>query len=197
MTDESDFQELWRRVRQGDPAAAESLIRQYETELRIIARVRLKSPGLRREMDSMDICQSVLANFYVRATSGQFELKGPDDLLKLLATMVRNKVIDKARRQQTNRRDVGREVATTADVDPAGNDQTASQIVAAREIYEKFQQKLTADERDLVARRHAGAEWDEIAADIGGTPEALRKRCSRAIDRVAEELGLDESGLHT
>lgn len=195
MSVDSDFQGLWRRVRQGDPVAAESLIRQYEAELRIIARVRLKSPALRREMDSMDICQSVLANFYVRASAGQFELRGPEDLMKLLATMVRNKVTDKARRQQTGMRDHRRVVASTGEFEPAGYDPTASQVVAAREIYELFQQRLAPEERDLIARRHAGADWDDIAATCGGTPEAIRKRCSRAIDRVAEELGLDQSGL--
>lgn len=35
----------------------------------------------------------------------------------------------------------------------------------------------------------------DIVAEFGGTPEAMRKRCSRAIDRLAEELGLDQSGL--
>ena len=38
------------------------------------------------------------------------------------------------------------------------------------------------------------AEWNEIAAELGGTPDGHRMRLTRALDRVAPELGLDDSG---
>ena len=31
-----------------------------------------------------------------------------------------------------------------------------------------------------------------VAAELGGSPEALRKKLTRAVARVAEQLGLDE-----
>ena len=50
----------------------------------------------------------MLASFFVRAALGQYRLDTAEDLVKLLATMVRNKVVDKRRRkrldQQENRR---------------------------------------------------------------------------------------------
>ncbi len=112
MTDSEHFQTMIRQVRTGDADAAASLVKQYESELRIIARVKLNDPRMRRVFDSMDICQSILANFFVRASAGQFEIDTPEQLIKLLATMVRNKVTDHARRQNADRRDMGR----TADV---------------------------------------------------------------------------------
>jgi hypothetical protein len=38
-------------------------------------------------------------------------------------------------------------------------------------------------------------EWAAIASQVGGNPEALRKRLTRAIDRVAVELDLKD-GIH-
>jgi hypothetical protein len=36
----------------------------------------------------------------------------------------------------------------------------------------------------------AGSGWVDIAREFGGTPQAHRIRLSRAIDRLAPELGL-------
>ncbi len=41
--------------------------------------------------------------------------------------------------------------------------------------------------------RSQGFLWDEIAREIGGTPQARRKQWARAVDRVAQEIGLDEA----
>jgi hypothetical protein len=42
----------------------------------------------------------------------------------------------------------------------------------------------------------AGREWNEIAADLGSTPEAVRKKLYHGIDRVARSLGLDLGDIH-
>ncbi len=55
-----------------------------------------------------------------------------------------------------------------------------------------FRERLGPEELRLVEMRHEGREWSGTAAELGGTPEAVRKRLSRALDRVARELGLDE-----
>src|SRR5260370_41051756 len=84
-------------------------------------RVRLSDPALRRLLDSVDICQSVLANFFVRAASGQFELDTADQLVKLLVTMARNKLTNYALQQRAARRDcrrIGKDVSESELVDP-------------------------------------------------------------------------------
>ena len=193
MTDENQFQELIRRVRAGDANAASELVRSYEPAIRRAARIRLVDARLGRVLDSMDICQSVLASFFVRAALGQYELDKPEQLLKLLATMARNKLADHARQEQAGRRDNRRiEAGTAEDRQIAAAGSTPSQRVAAKEILQEVQSRLTDDERTLADQRALGREWADIAAEVGGTPEALRKRLSRAIDRVAQELGLDE-----
>ena len=190
-----DFADLMRQVRAGDAEAAAKLIQHYEAELRIIARVRLNDPGLRRVMDSMDICQSVLANFFVRVSHGQFELDSPEQLLKLLASMIRNKVTDHARRQKADRRNFRRTAGADAyEVDVAGSQETPSQIMSAKELAQACHERFTSDERDLIEQRKLGRGWDELGQEFGVSPDALRKKVTRAVDRVAHEVGLDESG---
>src|SRR5258707_15800653 len=105
MADDVSFQQLIGRVRTGDEQAAAELVRRYEPAIRRAVRFRLTDPRLRRTCDSMDVCQSVLMSFFVRAASGQYDLDTPEQLLKLLTTMARNKLLNQARQQQAARRD--------------------------------------------------------------------------------------------
>jgi RNA polymerase sigma-70 factor (ECF subfamily) len=192
--DDESFRDLIRRVRAGDEQAAAELVRQYEPEIRREVRVRLTDPALRRVVDSVDICQSVLGNFFARAALGQFDLGEPRQLLGLLVTMARNRLTDWARRQSAERRDQGRELsldgAVTRGQEPCAVDPSPSQVVAGKELLEQVRVRMTDEERRIAERRVAGYDWAQIAAEIGGTPEALRKRLARAFDRVAGELGL-------
>src|SRR6266481_6255167 len=108
MIEAEDFRELIARVRRGDDQAAEQLVRSYESTIRMAIRVRLDQSDLRRLLDSMDICQSVLANFFVRVASGQFEIDTPGELVKLLVTMARNRLSNHVRQQRAARRDLRR-----------------------------------------------------------------------------------------
>ena len=186
------FRGLIERVRAGDGPAAAELVRRYEPMIRRAARVRLADHRLGRVLDSMDICQSVLASFFVRASSGQYDLETPDQLLKLLATMARNKLANQANAQRAAKRDVRRVDHGAIDGDLAGRDPTPSVQVAGRELLDLARTRFRPDELRMIDRRRDGAEWAEIAAELGATPEALRKRHERAVDRVARELGLDE-----
>src|SRR5271155_5717236 len=105
MSDDLSFRDLIGRVRQGDEQAAAELVRKYEPAIRRAVRFRLTDTRLRRTCDSMDVCQSVLLSFFVRAASGQYDLDSPEQLLRLLTTMARNKLLNQARQQQAARRD--------------------------------------------------------------------------------------------
>ncbi len=192
MTELGSFQELIRRVRAGDEDAATELVRQYEPEIRREVRVRLTDPGLRRVVDSIDICQSVLGNFFTRAALGQFELDDPRQLLKLLVTMARNRLSDWARRQYADRRDQRREQSLDAalrdGLELFAPDASPSQIVSGKELINQARSRLSDDERRIAELRTAGFDWPEIADKLGGTSESLRKRLARALDRVTGEL---------
>lgn len=192
MPDSESFQALIGRMRAGDQRAAEELIRRYEPMVRRVARVRLVDTRLRRQLDTMDICQSVMGSFFVRAAMGQYELDTPEQLLRLLATMTRNKLANQANHHRAAVRDNRR-------IDPggleageiAGRDGSPSRQLAARELLDEAKRRLSEDERRLLDLRDEGREWAEIAALVNGSPEALRKKLARAIERVANEIGLD------
>ena len=66
------------------------------------------------------------------------------------------------------------------------------EIVAGRELLGRFRQCLNQEERQLAEWRNDGVAWTEIATRLGGTPDARRLQLSRAVDRAARELGLEE-----
>jgi RNA polymerase sigma-70 factor (ECF subfamily) len=189
MSEGPAFRELIDRVRRGDDAAAEELVRRYEPAIRRTVRARLRGAGLRRLLDSTDICQSVLASFFVRAALGRYELGTPEQLLQLLSSMAHHKLTNHARQQGAQRRDQGRNEAVDPEErgipDPGA---TPSRQVAARELLEEARRRLSDQERWLLDLRQRDLSWDEVAATVGGTPDAARKRLERALDRVASEL---------
>jgi DNA-directed RNA polymerase specialized sigma24 family protein len=157
-------------------AQAAELARKYEPVIRMEVRLRLGDPRLQRLVDTMDICQSVLASFFVRAASGEYDLDEPRQLTGLLVVMARNKVAHQARRQRARRRDVapGPDGWDFTDPDPG-----PSRVVAGRELLDEFRARLTVEERRLADLRAEGREWAEIAAELGGTAGARRKQFAR------------------
>ena len=191
---EFDFSEFLRRVRAGDGLAAEELVRRHEAEIRleVRTRLRLQDARLRRVFDSMDICQSVLASFFVRAAVGEFDLEEPRQLVHLLVGMARNKLADRVKHHQRQRRDVRRVQGLDPGAEPTIRaDETPSQLVAGRELLQKFRDRMTEEERRLADLRSNGLDWIAVADALGGTPEGRRKQLSRAIVRIEHQLGLD------
>lgn len=193
MSDSDNFADFLRRIRAGDEQAAQELVRRYEPIIRREIRARLSDPGLNRLLDSMDICQSVLGSFFVRAASGQYDLEQPAQLLPLLMGMARNKLAFAARKNRAQRRD-SRRLSTTG-VEELGLDAreaSPSRVAEGRELLREVQKRLTPEERQLADRRSQGEEWAVIAAELGGTTDGRRMQLTRALDRVTRQLGLDE-----
>jgi RNA polymerase sigma factor (sigma-70 family) len=191
MNQTLSFPELVRKVESGDEQAAAQLVRDFEPLVRRELRFRLRDARARLQLDSMDICQSVMANFFVRVVTGEYSLQEPGDLVKLLVTMTRNKVTEKMRNQHRQRRDSR---LTVRGVDPviASPDPTPSRALAGKELLEQIRQSLNDEERRLLDLRCQGLSWEEIAPLTGGSPGARRKQLVRAIDEMLEKLGLDE-----
>ena len=193
MAEPLAFEELIRRVRAGDQAAAAELVQRDEPAIRRAARFRLAHQGLATLFDSIDICQSVLGSFFVRAASGQYDLENPEQLLGLLVAMARKKLAFQARKQRAERRDYRRVVAgEAAERHFVAGGTSPSDLVEARELLHEVRRRLSPDELLLVELRTQGQPWADIAARLGDGAEALRKKLTRALDRAAQQLGLDE-----
>jgi RNA polymerase sigma factor (sigma-70 family) len=193
MAETDDFAELIRQVRRGDAAAAEQLWRRYEPLLRREIRLRLRDGRLRQRFDENDVCQSVMASFFLHAAAGDFDLDSPQKLQALLGQMGRNKLTSQVRRHQAGRRDLRRgEAMPAADNVLADGGATPSQIISLRELLDRFRAGLSDEERQLADLRAQGQGWADIAAALGGTPDGRRVQLNRAVVRLSRELGLEE-----
>ncbi len=194
MLQEPTFDDFIRRIRAGDAQAAAELVRRYEPAIRMEVRVRLRDPRLRRFFDSMDICQSVLASFFIRAAAGQYDLNEPGQLVRLLVGITRKKVAFNARKQLAQRRHHCRvEPIEPRQFELADLGPSPSERVAGEELLRAFRARLSEEEQQLATLRAQGCSWDTIAGQLGGTPQARRKQLARAVERVSINLGIDES----
>lgn len=195
MLSSDAFHELMNRVQAGDPDAAAELIRHYEPDIRLEVRVRLRVQDgrVRRLLDSMDITQSVLASFFAGVAVGRLAPSDPRQLLGLLVTMARNKLLTQVRDQRRQRRDVRRVQSFEPEtLNLAADVESPSQVVAGRELLGEFRKRLSDEEQQLSELRSRGESWMTIAAALGGTAEGRRKQLERAFSRIARELNLDD-----
>jgi RNA polymerase sigma-70 factor (ECF subfamily) len=126
--------------------------------------------------------------------AGRYRFDTPEEMLRMLAVMARNQVVNDALHHRAERRDHRRASSAgpgewlVADPGPGPD-----QHVAAQELLHKARHLLTPDERHLLELREQGREWAEIAMTRGESSEALRKQLARAVLRVARTLGLEGS----
>jgi hypothetical protein len=184
-----DLAELLARVRQGDEDAARRLVQRYESAIRVAVRTNLSDPRLRRQFDSLDVCQSVLASFFFHLTSGAYDLSIPAQLSALLAKMAQNKVRMRAREQFRQRRDVRR--LSQVDVENAkipGFQAGPEEPVDDQDLVDRSLDMMPPEIRAIADRRMAGELWPEIADAMGGTPDGRRKQFERAVLPIAQSL---------
>ena len=188
MSEPERFEDLIRLARAGDEAAAARLTREFEPFIRRFVRFRMHRRSdhdrLRPELDSADICQSVFKSLFVGLKDGRFELNRPEQLHKLLAAMARFKVASKARRLSVTLRGV---LDPGESDDPVDTGPSPEKAVEDRDLLESIVKRFDADELDLLVRRLDNQPWAAIAAAVGGTAQALRKRLTRALERVRDD----------
>jgi RNA polymerase sigma-70 factor (ECF subfamily) len=184
------------RVRAGDSEAATEIVRTYEPAIRRAIRIRLTDARLRRVLETMDICQSVFASFFVRAALGQFDLDSPDQLVKLLVTIARRKLTDQVRHELADCRDGRRLESPPVDERAiAARDTTPSQAAETADLIVQVRRQLTPEDRYLAEQRALGRPWQELADELHSSPESLRKRLVRAVRIALDQLGVESIRL--
>jgi RNA polymerase sigma-70 factor (ECF subfamily) len=194
MAPNPSFADLIRGIRAGDEAAARQFVGRFETVIRRQVRIHLTDPKLCRLFDTDDVCQMVFASFFIRAAAGQYDLDQPEQLLKLLATMARNKVASLARKQRARPADRQRVEESGLQEKVIAAQAGPSTVFMLSELRQEIERRLSDEERQMVALRKEGRAWSDIAAELGGTPAARCMQFARALNRVAEQLGIDDDG---
>jgi RNA polymerase sigma-70 factor (ECF subfamily) len=195
MAADDAFADMFARVRARDPEATAAFVRHYEAQLRRKVRtwLQLHYPYLRNLLDSVDVCQSVLNGFRLRVALGQCDLETPQDVWNLLVEMSRCRLRQHGHDQSADRRNARRRAAVGSGVLAAvPQGPSPSQVVSARDLLEAVRKRLTNEEWVVAERRLAGCSWAEAATALGGTADGCRMKLTRALDRVACDLGLEE-----
>jgi RNA polymerase sigma factor (sigma-70 family) len=191
MTEDHDFVEFLRRIRTGDAAAATELVRRFEPLIRREVRMRIGDDRLNRAFDSVDVSQSVLACFFSQAATGEYELDQPEQLVRLLLTMARNRLISRARVERRLVRDVRRLTADPGVLEQVADGRPSpSHVVSRREELELLKASLTEEERQIFDLRVGGLSWQEVATRLGGSGPARRMQLSRGLERVEQRREL-------
>ena len=186
-------EDLVRRVRAGDDAAATLLHDRCEPLLRARARRRLVG-GLRRRLGASDIVQEAFAAAFERLDA--FEDQGPGSFRRWMETILDHKASDLMKRHVTaGKRSVRREASGalgSSDAGPAGRDATPSVVVVRaeeREALRRAIEGLDGDDRlvlDLVNGQ--GQDFAEAGRRMGRSAEAARKLFGRAVLRLGRRL---------
>jgi RNA polymerase sigma-70 factor, ECF subfamily len=185
------------RAREGSQSALNRLMAACRPGLRRRAREQLPR-ALDRKEDASDLVQKVLHRATIQVD--RFKGRSIGEFYGWLARMQDKQVLKLLRRWLTQRRDMNREKT----LNPACSDQREL-AVASMPILDRLSHNEECDRLRLAASwcraedtavisQHLfeGRSHDEIAAELGVTPAAVRQRYCRAIRRVGEAVQLLE-----
>jgi RNA polymerase sigma-70 factor (ECF subfamily) len=190
----ASFDDILARARTGDEAALSDLARQYEPEVRAVARVRL-GPALRPYLDTMDLVQSVHRSLLVGLRANKFAFSGPDQLVALAVTIVRRKAArywQRAQRQQ--RLGPSTEDANLPDLlmNLTGSDPDPAKAAETDDAVKRVVGLLDGLDRKLLEFSLQGYKTVEIAEMLGQNADVLRVRLSRLRAKL-RSAGVTES----
>ena len=188
----SDFAQRILLLRLGNSAAVESFVAEYEPYIRRSIRFRINQSSLWAATDSTDVCQSVLGGFLLRLSSGDFDLRTEEDMRRLLMAIAKRKfaMIRRHEFSEKRSRKSTRSLSDMPEIHSSTTDEPSAAFECT-ELADLVKRSLTDNEFDLMCRRRDGQPWDAIATELGVEVATLRKRLSRALQRVAAELDLE------
>ena len=175
---------LLTRLREGNDAAREELLRRYWPRLERWAHGRL--PARARDLhDTGDLVQETLVAAMRRLD--EFEPRHDGALHAYLRTAILNRIRTLASRAKSRGDHVGLESAL-ADAGPSPLEEVIGH--EALERYERALARLRPDDRDAVQLKiELGLPYPEIARELGKpTITAARMAVSRALVRLAVEM---------
>jgi RNA polymerase sigma factor (sigma-70 family) len=184
-----ELQEFFEVLQSGDPSAVEELLREFDPFLRQAIRLRMIDGRLRRAVDTTDIFHSLLKDFLRPKKSSDPPANASAELHAYLAAAVRHKIQTKLRKE---RRHAG---SLPADRQPVSREPAVGEQVEYQDFTHVIKARLDESCRTLFELKSQGLTWAEIAAKLGGRPDALRMRLNRAIAALlsqANDSGYEE-----
>lgn len=188
------------RIQRGDAAALQAMVAEHLPWIEAQVRRRLSS-GIRRDCDTHDFVQEAMIE--VLRDGPRFVIEDTQGFRALLLRIVENNLRDRRRHLHRQRRDVRREQALPDDsvllldapvrsiTEPPAQAERHERLAWLRLALEL----LDPEDRDVIRLR----DWDGLtfarAGELLGLgEEAVRKRYTRALPRLAQKLELLRRG---
>lgn len=181
----NEFADLVSLAARGDPEALDTLARQYEPKIRLVARVLL-GPALRPYLDSVDLAQSVHKSILVGLRDEKFRIAGPEQLVGLALTILRRKAARHWRHLQRQQRlsGAGGEGMAPEVADPVGTGLDPADEAQFQDQVKHLCSHLDDVERRILDLRLEGHTSPEIATLTGLSPVNIRVRMTRLRQRL-------------
>lgn len=180
MDPDSSFDDLMRRVRAGDNAAAELIYTQYAHRVIGLARSRLSSL-IKQKEDPDDVAQSVFKSFFRAQQAGNLNLQDREGLWKILFVITLRKCARRAEHYHAQCRDARKEAEFQ---DGVAGESTPEEAVLLTETVEEVLRDLHERERPILVLALNGQSPEAISTQIGRTERTVY----RVLKRVREKL---------
>lgn len=181
-------EDLVRRLREGNPEAAESVVREFTGRLTGLARQRFDE-AFRRKEDPEDVVQSAFKSFFRGYHEGRLDPQDSEELWGLLALITLRKCRQRRRYFGAARRQLRRESQPVSnELGPfdhvAGREPAPDDATLIAETVEQLLAELDAGHRAILALGLQGYTSTEIAASVGITERTVQRVLRRARQKL-------------
>jgi RNA polymerase sigma-70 factor (ECF subfamily) len=184
--------ELLERCRRGDQQAAGELVDRFTERLLALARGQI-SQKLARRIDAEDVLQSVYRTFFAGAREGDYVLRRPGDLWRLLSAITVHKLQRQVEHHTAEKRSVEKEThfggaGSLRGVEPQLYAREPSPLEAAALVDEvdRLLRELKPLHRQMVEMRLQGHALREIAAATNRSERLVRHVLEQVKGRLRE-----------
>jgi RNA polymerase sigma factor (sigma-70 family) len=172
------FIALLQRIRDGDTSASTEFYNSYHHKVLTVVR-RLLSPRLRPLMDSVDLTQDVWKSFFITVLPRE-SFANPEELLKCLAAVCRNKVSKRSREHfDVQKRSLFRaeSIEQYADeiLNRPGRDEDPGQRAESEDEWASILRHRPDRKRLILQGLRGGKSLDEIVSELQISVKTVRR----------------------
>ncbi len=187
MSESASDEALVAAYRAGDEQAAAELHSRYYARLIELIR-RRQGWRLKQVEGSTDVAQSVLQSFFTLLRDQQVRVGADDSFWPLLVTITLNKVRNRGKFWQRQRRDPVRQVPLEGGADPLELGPSPEDAAILQELVEQLLAPFSQRRRRIIELILEGHPVAAIAADTGATERTVYNTRQAAAKILAQVL---------
>jgi RNA polymerase sigma factor (sigma-70 family) len=172
--------------RDGDEQAAAALFERYYA--RLLELIRRQAGWRLREVEgSTDVAQSVLHSFFVLLREERVNVGPADSLWPLMVTITLNKVRNRGKFWQRQRRDPSRQVQLDQGDDPLEQGPSPQDAAVLRELIDRLLAPFSPRRRRIIEMILEGHQVQAIAREVGATERTVyntRQAAAQILEQV-------------